>query len=494
MTGGLSPKCLWLILTDGLSINIKSGLYSTEIVTRLYVGLSDLIPEPEERIKHVFKNQVYGFAPSKIIYNIAKRFIFGFAEMDQFAHLADKIDVSHFLCLDTVPYAMGDTEADLATMCTKSFGNAWGKKMKFDNIVGNPPYQKNDNGKRDDGKKNPSATNIFPNFVALAKKHSSVQSLIMPSKWTSGAGKGMTQFAQGMLKDRSIKGLVIYPRSKDVFPGNEIKGGVCYYVRDEEYDGLCSVTMSTKNGTETVQKFLKNPIAKVFVPFVALESILDKVNQVDPLHERSFQELVSVRKPYSLASDFLNDQHKYKLPQVSTEKENASDILIYGLKKGKRHIAYVSEAYPFSTSSHYNDTHKQEFHYSFPLWKVFIANANGSGTLGESFSQPIVGAPNSICTETFNRVGAFESQTEAQHLVKYIQTKLLRLLTGILKTTQHNPRRVWACVPLQDFSNNSDIDWSVSIAEIDQQLYRKYGFTAKEIQFIEKTTQPMNSQ
>ena len=128
-----------------VDLYMKSGLYITEIVKRLYTGLKDKIPNDNERIKHILENQVYGFAPSEIIYNIAKSYIFGF---DSYAQ---NIDDSHLVFLDTTPFARG--EGDFEKKCDELFG---GIKMKFDVVVGNPPYQENDNGKRDDGSTNAS--------------------------------------------------------------------------------------------------------------------------------------------------------------------------------------------------------------------------------------------------------------------------------------------------------------------------------------------------
>jgi hypothetical protein len=124
-------------------------------------------------------------------------------------------------------------------------------------------------------------------------------------------------------------------------------------------------------------------------------------------------------------------------------------------------------------------------------WKLFIPKSNGTGTLGETLSTPMLGEPLTGCTESFIQIGPFESQAEAQNCLKYIKTKLCRALLGTLKVTQDNPKSVWKNIPLQDFTTNSDIDWTKPIPQIDQQLYKKYQLNAEEVAFIESMIKPM---
>ena len=125
-------------------------------------------------------------------------------------------------------------------------------------------------------------------------------------------------------------------------------------------------------------------------------------------------------------------------------------------------------------------------------YKVMLPEANGRGELGETLSSPLIGKPNEGATDTFISIGAFNSEKEAEALLKYIKTKFLRALLGVKKATQHNPKSVWQFVPMQDFTKNSDIDWSQSVAEIDQQLYKKYQLSDDEINFIETKVQAMD--
>jgi hypothetical protein len=134
----------------------------------------------------------------------------------------------------------------------------------------------------------------------------------------------------------------------------------------------------------------------------------------------------------------------------------------------------------------------QEVPDSFYHYKVFVPEANGSGAIGEVLSTPLIGAPLIGATDTFISVGNFDNKFEAESALKYVKTKFARTMLGIKKATQHNPKSTWEYVPLQDFTPNSDIDWTKSIPEIDQQLYKKYNLSEEEINFIETKVQAMD--
>ena len=196
-------------------------------------------------------------------------------------------------------------------------------------------------------------------------------------------------------------------------------------------------------------------------------------------NENSFVELVSAMKPFGLRGDFFNNPDKYNLPPVRDKKING-DIAIYGLDSHlKRSIRYVDKNYPLPDKTY------------LPKYKLFISRNQGSGQFGESFSTPILSGPNTCCTETFVVIGLFENKEAAFFCYKYICTKFFRALVGIKKNDQGASRGVYEFVPLQDFTNSSDIDWTKTITEIDQQLYRKYKLTNDEVAFVESSVKPM---
>ena len=168
-----------------------------------------------------------------------------------------------------------------------------------------------------------------------------------------------------------------------------------------------------------------------------------------------------------------------KVSVFTEERQNKGDIRVLGVCKNKRVWMYIPEKYV------------ETEHENLKNWKVLVARVNGSGNLGEVLSTPVIEAPNEGYTQTFIGIGCFKVETEAQNALKYIKSKFCRTMLGILKITQDNNRDTWRMVPLQDFTAHSDIDWSKSVAEIDQQLYRKYDLTADEIEFIETHVKEM---
>ena len=292
-----------------------------------------------------------------------------------------------------------------------------------------------------------------------------------------GAGKGLKKFTEKMLNDQHIQSFSYFTDSKDVFPNNDIKGGICYFVRNKNYTGKAKVTIKDAESEEKTEKFLNEEGVGVFVPYIELADILGKVRIKTPeLEKENIQEIASVRKPYGLS---FRNQIKYNLPSVSTKKQNGDDIEIIGLDKGKRVSRFIPRDYPLPVG---RDT--------VGRWKVFIPYAYGCGALGETIPSPILGSPIQICTETYLRIGSFKTEFEAASLLKYIKTKFFRTMVGILKTTQHSTT-TYRYVPLQDFTADSDIDWTRSIPEIDRQLYNKYGLDDREIRFIEEKVKEM---
>lgn len=162
------------------------------------------------------------------------------------------------------------------------------------------------------------------------------------------------------------------------------------------------------------------------------------------------------------------------------ERGNDDDyVQIFGLFNKKRSYKWIKKKYIIGPEN-------------FACYKIFVPKSNGSGALGEVLSTPLIGEPLIGHTQSFISIGSLNSQIEAENLLKYIKTKFCRVLLGILKITQDNPVSTWAKVPLQDFTSSSDIDWSQSVAEIDAQLYKKYGLSQEEIDFIESNVREMD--
>jgi len=361
--------------------------------------------------------------------------------------------------------------------------------MKFDIVIGNPPYQENDNGQRDDGSVNASASPLYHLFTNLAIKISQNQSLIIPARWTTGAGKGLSEFSKNMINDQHIKHFTMFKKSDEVFPNTDIKGGIAYFVREADYQGPAEITIVNGQERERYTEYLNSANTGIFIPFKELIEILKKVEVKTPelRHGENMQKIVSVLKPYGLRTDFFSNPQKYGKPEVFADAKSAGDnpIEIFGLIKGKRTTRYVPNDYPIDVGTD-----------SIQTFKIFAPYACGAGALGEAgatpmLGKPMLGKPMQIATETFLRIGNFKTQFEAEALIKYYKSKFFRVMVGILKTTQHSTT-TYGYVPLQDFTPNSDIDWSQPIPDIDQQLYRKYGLSDAEIDFIETKVKAMD--
>lgn len=342
--------------------------------------------------------------------------------------------------------------------------------MKFDVVVGNPPYQENSADRnRDDA--------IYPYFYDLAKEIGVHYCLISPARFLFGVGSTSTEWNNKMLQDAHLKVAYYNALSSEVFPNTDIKGGVAVLYRDANrvFDAI-----------------------DTFTAFEQLTTILQKVSKISSL-EHNLSELMYVQTKYNL-SQLYNDNKDFKsrlgsqgkekrlvsstfdtLPEIYfDEKINNDQVQIYGRQDNKRIYKWVDRKY-------------LELDGNFNSYKVIVPAANGSGKLGETLSTPIIGRPLVGHTQTFISIGSFETEYEAQSLLKYLKCKFCRTMLSIKKTTQNNKsQETWSKIPLQDFTKGSDIDWTKSISEIDQQLYKKYGLSESEIDFIETEVKPMD--
>ena len=335
--------------------------------------------------------------------------------------------------------------------------------MPIHAIIGNPPYQLTVEG-------NNRAKPVYHLFMDLACQLSERVSLITPARYLFNAGFTPTEWNEKMLNDEHFKVVSYKANSTEVFPSVDIKGGVAVMYRD------------------TTQKFGK---IGVFKAFLELNQI---ATNVEKLQEKSLTEIIYAESSYRfdtnkpeierLVSDRLNGDKKIisnifdKLPDFFTVEQHPRTIGFYGRTKGGRCVRYA-------------DRNLFEAHPNLDKYKVVVPESNGSGAIGEVLSTPLIGEPLIGVTQTFLTIGAFDTRAEAEACLKYVKTKFTRTMLGILKATQHNPKDTWRLVPLQDFTEKSDIDWGKSIADIDQQLYAKYNLSEGEIKFIEEKVKPM---
>lgn len=441
---------------------MKSGLYITEIVKRLYIGLESLIPDKEQRLKHIFEKQVYGFAPTPIIYDIAKSFVMGFDEGD---HREEGTIKHNLTLLDTTPYAKKQK------LFTEKLREIYKEKeiMKFDVIIGNPPYQE-DNENNNNTRGEP----IYYYFYNLAEEYADRYCLVSPARFLFNAGKTPKEWNQKMLNSPDIKVVFYRQISSDIFPNTDIKGGVAVIYRDASKKfgsiGIFTNHDELRSILYKVAELSKNTLDEIIANY-------GQYRYSPEIYKDYPQEMSDVITKRDIASNAFN-----KLPHLFMEEkpdDNEEYIRILGRFDGVRCYRWFKKAYLLA----YKD---------LDTFKVILPAANGSGAIGEVLSTPLIGEPLIGYTETFMGIGTFDTKEEAENCLKYIKTKFARTMLGILKITQHNPREKWAKVPLQDFTAQSDINWNCSIAEIDAQLYEKYGLDEKEIAFIEEKVRAMD--
>ena len=345
-------------------------------------------------------------------------------------------------------------------------------EMKFDVVIGNPPYQEEAQGT------STKDMPIYHKFISESYKISKKASLITPARFLSNAGGTPKTWNQQMLNNQHVKVSFFEQKSGTVFPGTDIKGGVAvtYYDTEQEFEPI-----------------------EVFVPFIEMNSIRKKIIKKN---FESIDQFVTNRGSYRYSdliyTDFPNLMKRVsdrrvasnafeKLPELffDVKPEDGNEyIKIYGRFNNERVYKWFRKDYVTCPSN-------------FEKYKIILPKANGSGAIGEVLSTPVIGYPVIGYpvigyTETFISVGEFDSLEEAEACLKYIKSKFLRTMLGILKITQDNTKAVWHYVPLQDFTVNSDIDWTQSVADIDRQLYQKYDLSPEEISFIETHVREMD--
>lgn len=450
-----------------LEINSKTGLYPLYVTYSIYRTKCNScnkelsFNEKLEIWDEVINNNIYVICKTKMAKLITRRTLLGYRKGKINAHAFD----------DLIMQLKDKPDKFVEKVLKKSFWSKGDGQMKFNAIVGNPPYQISDGGAQ------ASATPVYNYFVDTSKMlNPNFISFIMPSRWMTG-GKGLDNFRKTMINDKHIVKLFDYTSSKDIFSSVDIKGGVCIFLRDSLVEKICEISTFSIEGVSTSYRYLSNDDDDIYIRDNVLLQIKSKVIKKN---FDSFSTIVSARKPYGLEAETMIKAKKYGLPEFST-KPILDGFRILGLGEGqKRMWKYLPKNYPIPKN---ND--------GLNKYKVFIAEAYGCGAIGEVVSTPVLSTPGELCTETFLQIGPFDIKECAENCIKYIKTKFFRLMVGIRKQTQHTTQKVYYYVPLQDFTNNSDINWSKTIYEIDIQLYKKYNLSEEEIDFIETKVKPM---
>ena len=436
-----------------LEINSKSGLYPLYVAYSIYRAKTanslfacDTVEEQQRIWDEVIKENIFVICKTKMAKSITRRTLLGFREGKSNLH-----------AFDDLINQIKNNQKELIEKINKGQVFKRFKDMKFNAIVGNPPYQIMDGGTKS------SATPIYNSFVDMVKKiGSQYSSLIIPARWYGG-GKGLDQFRDDMLEDRHIIKLHDFIHSEDCFPTVEIKGGLCYFLRDQTQEAPCHIFTHDQSIVEQKPRYLKVDGCDVHIRF---EEALDILSKVNNMMISSFDSYVSTQKPFGLRT-FVHGKNK----------PFANSIKLY--ENGG--VGYISR----------NDVEKNDA--LIDKYKVFISRAYnaGDGFPHQIIGKPIIGEPASCCTETYILIGPYEERDICLNVEKYIRSRFFRFMVMLKKSSQQVPSTVFTLVPNQDFTSQSDIDWSKSIPEIDQQLYTKYNLSEDEINFIKKMIKPM---
>jgi hypothetical protein len=453
-----------------LEMNSKSGLYPLYLAYSFYMlnvngKERDLPLEEAQKIwfetldKHIFV-----LCKTEMARTITIRTLAGYSGKTVHAIFLTKLIEERMKDLDRL-------SRKLTNSATWSIG---GERVKFDAIVGNPPYQLNIENRSEQPP-------VYHLFYDTATKVSNKVTLITPARFLFNAGKTPKEWNEKMLSDVHFRVVKYEENSRNVFPTVEIKGGV-------------AITFWDRN-------LISDPIG-IFAKNDVMNVIINKVKSKDSLYLNSFvfsntsykySSLLRIDHPEFFQKDdngkirlsggsarYLASSAFENLPELFNEHSFNDDcVKIIGRKNNHRAEMYIQEKYLNPPDN-------------FNMYKVFISSSNGTGEFGETLTPPFVGYPHVGATETFLSIGSFETVFEAENLIKYIKSKFARAMLGTLKVTQGNKNSdVWSNVPWQNFAKGSDIDWSKSISEIDKQLYAKYDFSQEEVDFIENNVKPM---
>ena len=452
-----------------LDPSCKSGVFLREIAKRLIDGLADEFPDLQERIDHIFHKQLFGIAITELTSLLSRRSLYCSKYPNSKYSISRFTDTSGNIRFKRIKHRWqngkcifcGASESEYArdgTLETHAYEWLHTVKpeeifgMKFDVIIGNPPYQ------LDTGGSGKQAKPIYNLFVEQAKKlNPRFLSMIIPSRWFAG-GMGLDGFRNLMMSDNRIRVLTDYANAKDCFPQNSISGGVCYFLWDRDYRGACTFTNISAGKEETITRSLSE--FPVLVRYNKAVSILHKIRI---FKETPLSEIVSAISPFGLSTK-----------ERGTEKRaNNSDLILYSsagngyfpliaVTKGSEYINSYKVMVSQTSAEHAGEPDKDG------MFRVLTASMK-------------VLAPGEICTHSYLVIGAYDNLEYANNLLNYLKSRFSRFLILMAISSIHISKTTFSFVPMQDFSRT----WT------DEELFEKYGLTDDEVSFIVSIIKPI---
>lgn len=443
----------------------KSGVFLREIAKRLIVGLESKIPDLQERLNHIYTKQLYGIAITELTALLSRRSVYCSKTANGKYSLCSEFDdaagnivyerTEHTWVGGKCKYCGAsqseyDRSEDLESHAYQFIHAKEAFNMKFDVIIGNPPYQLSN------GCFGAGASPLYHYFVNKAKDmQPRFVSMIIPARWYAG-GRGLDTFRDSMLSDSRIRILHDFLDASECFPGVEIKGGVCYFLWDRDNKSDCHIYTHEKS---KISSFSKRPLLEsgcnTFIRYNNAISILRKVKE---LSEPTIDSIISAQTPFGLYSNYNDYQ---------THSDSAHNIKLFC----RGEIGWIKKSQVVSNEQ------------LVLLHKILVPKAWGNGSSGNTpdVIKPIYAEPNSCCTQTYLVTGAFDTQKEALNYKAYLESAFVMFLISLKKNTQDAMRGAYSFVPMQDFTE----EWT------DEKLYSKYGLDAEEIAFIESMVRPM---
>lgn len=456
----------------------KSGVFLREIAKRLLVGLEAEIPELQERIDHIFHKQLYGVAITEMTSLLSRRSVYcskyphSKYSVTQFSDAEGNIrfkKIKHVWRGDKCAFcgaAKGEYDRDeaLETHAYEFIHTTKPEeifKMRFDVIIGNPPYQLSDGGGMGS-----SAMPIYHMFIRQAKKLSPrFLSMIVPSRWFTG-GRGLDDFRDEMLHDNKLRIIHDYIDEKDCFPGVTIKGGVCYFLWNRDNAGECTVISHV--GNEISSEMTRSLLEDDCETFIRFNSAISLFRRVRSFQETSFSTIISANDPFGFDVRVENSYKRIKPKYEVTPFQGSVKFYYNGWRKDG--IGYVDKC-SIAKNTELIDA-----------LKILIPKAWGIGNISNDWLNPIIAESRSCCTETYLVVGPFKNETEMSNAYSYMQTKFFHALVSLVKISQNTMKKAYSFVPMQDFSET----WT------DCKLYEKYHLAEDEIIFIKNTVRSID--
>lgn len=442
----LLPDEVWNKDTTFLDPACKSGIFLHEIYLKLMEtpAMIQEFPDKTERRKHILQNQLYGIALNPMCQLMSVRTVYGTIKGENNIVLIDNY----------INIIKNKDSRFLKEALEKEFN----REMKFDVVIGNPPYQEESGGR--------NATPLYNRFISIGLKLSDINLWITPSRWFSG-GIGLDNFRHEILSCNRIALIKNYKQAQKIFNGVDIAGGVCITSICKHSDTINFIDGETNNSIDVDSNFIKEK--EMLLDRCEAYSIVDKTKS-----SKNLDSIVLPLNAFGLNANFQGSMitDEYNNIEVLGSYDNRTYISKDDLEKGVDIVDKYKVIVGKASSEH-----------------AGVPSSDGRYNVFSNNIKVLI--PNQICTFTYIVVGYTCNESKANALYKYIKTKFTRFLVLVTLASMNISARNFMFVPLQDFSEQSDIDWSQSIANIDQQLYKKYNLTEEEIAYIEKTIKPM---